>query len=145
MAFMSQMRFRNWSIICFSCWFFCFNFCEKKKDRQHGCLSRPHIWILNWENGRLLSAKETPQGNRRQVNGWWSWREEAMRYIRTYSGSTLFFGTFFLTETWLPAANEVISLYSYWHTGPNILFRQDHISALASIFDQLPGEESNYC
>lgn len=29
MAFMSQIRFRNWSMICFSCWFFCFSFCGK--------------------------------------------------------------------------------------------------------------------
>lgn len=30
MELISQMRLRSWSMICFSCWFFCFSFCERK-------------------------------------------------------------------------------------------------------------------
>lgn len=34
MELISQMRLRSWSMICFSCWFFCFSFCKKQKTVQ---------------------------------------------------------------------------------------------------------------
>lgn len=31
MELISQMRFLSWSMICFSCWFFCLSFCKERK------------------------------------------------------------------------------------------------------------------
>lgn len=34
MELISQMRLRSWSMICFRCWFFCFNFCRKNIEKR---------------------------------------------------------------------------------------------------------------
>ena len=35
MALISQMRLRSWSMICFSCWFFCFSFCKNRNTNKN--------------------------------------------------------------------------------------------------------------
>lgn len=42
MELISQMRLRSWSMICFSCWFFCFSFCRTKELRKTHVLKRTH-------------------------------------------------------------------------------------------------------
>lgn len=34
MELISQMRFRSWSMICLSCWFFCLSFCRGHDKRR---------------------------------------------------------------------------------------------------------------
>lgn len=41
MELISQMRFRSWSMICLSCWFFCLSFCREDR-RQRGWLREFH-------------------------------------------------------------------------------------------------------
>lgn len=38
MELISQMRFLSWSMICFSCWFFCLSFCKERKTGTIGDL-----------------------------------------------------------------------------------------------------------
>ncbi len=39
MELISQMRFLSWSIIIFSCWFFCLSFCDKNRNK-HSVIER---------------------------------------------------------------------------------------------------------
>lgn len=39
MELISQMRFLSWSMICFSCWFFCLSFCKERKRGQSATTS----------------------------------------------------------------------------------------------------------
>lgn len=87
MELISQMRFLSWSIIVFSCWFFCLSFCDKNNKRN--CFKQPYLLHAIHATNRLWLYSSVM---------WWL--DHLIKSKSNLSSLNLYFNLDFLLTIW---------------------------------------------